>query len=313
MAGITNLPFRILAAGEGAALTFTEMASAASLSRRGKATAALLKNSPPAVPFGVQIFGKNASEMAGAAKIAAEEHGADLVDLNFACPARKVVRSGHGAALLKDPGLLLKITEEVQKSVSVPLTVKTRPGFFPPEGAEEPLIFSLAPRLEALGVSAITVHPRYAASAFGGEADWGILKELSARAKIPIVGSGDVTSAEQALSRLRESGVSFVMLGRAARGRPWLFRECLELMSAGAAAPPTLSERLSFAARHARLLRAEMGARAVFPLRTILGWYLKELPGAASFRARINREGDFERQLEIVREAFLRAEEAGVS
>jgi tRNA-dihydrouridine synthase B len=314
MAGLTNQSYRTLAVGFGASLVFSEMASGVALSHRGKLTLKLISKGPgeDKVPFGIQIFGKDPKVMAEAAKIAVYEKGADLIDLNFACPARKVIKSGHGAALLKDMDLCLKIAEELLKSSPVPVSIKTRPGFTPPQKpGEEPFIFSLAPKLEDMGISAITLHPRYASQGFHGEADWNLVKELSLRLKkTSLIGSGDISSPEIALERLKNSGASALMLGRATRGRPWLFRECLEALKSDLSGTPsrqtplTLSLRRETALRHARLLYEEAGEKAVFRLRTILIWYLKELPGAAAFRKRICSETDFERQLDIVREGL---------
>jgi nifR3 family TIM-barrel protein len=279
------------------------MVSAVALIHHGKGTLRLLRNLNFETPFAIQLFGKDPKEMALASKIAQDEFSCSLVDLNFACPARKVVNSGHGAALLKDPDLAVRIVEAVLKEISVPLTVKCRPGFHPPVDGKAP-IFELAHRLSKIGISAITLHPRYASQGFKGEADWSMIEVLSKSLPIPIIGSGDITSAFQALERLKNSGASFIMLGRATRGRPWLFRECLELYQNNRLISVQNEERLSYAVKHARLIYSEMGDKAVYPLRTVLSWYLKELPNAASYRDRINHEEDFERQLSIVVEAF---------
>jgi nifR3 family TIM-barrel protein len=309
MAGVSNWPFRFLSMEEGAALTFSEMASAVALLYKGKGTIRLLKNPQNQVPFAAQLFGKDPGQLAEAAKIAEQEHGVSLIDLNFACPARKVVNSGHGAALLKTPDLCVKIAEAVAKKISVPLTIKTRPGFYPPKEGENPLIYTLAPRLEEAGIKALALHPRYASLAFAGEADWTLIKILSERLTIPLIGSGDITSPRLALERLKTSGASFVMLGRAVRGRPWLFSQCLDLLKTGSYTEKNLSQRLSYAVRHADLLYAEIGQRAVYLLRSVLAWYLKDLPNAASYRARICREEDFGKQRAILTEAFSRAGE----
>jgi tRNA-dihydrouridine synthase B len=324
MAGLTNRPYRVLAAEFGAALVFSEMASAVALSRRGKGTLRLLENDKGegSCPFGVQLFGKDPRTMAEAAKVAVFERGADLIDLNFACPARKVVRSGHGAALLKDPGLARSISGAVVKAVPVPVTVKTRPDFAPPPEGTDPLVLTLGKELEEEGIAAITLHPRHATQAFGGVADWSLVERLAASVGIPVIGSGDIDGPVTALKRLLNHGATFAMLGRATRGRPWLFGECLELYrgaeragpasepesgsrpTPGEKLPKTLALRLRTGVRHAELLRDYLGEKAVFPLRTILTWYTRDLPGAAAFRNRIVRESDIGRQLEILAEAL---------
>jgi tRNA-dihydrouridine synthase B len=311
MAGVSDWPFRRLAMDEGAALTYSEMASAASLAHRGKGTLRLLKNPQGGVPFAIQLFGKDPALMAEAARVAEREHGAALIDLNLACPARKVVRSGHGAALLENPRLCCEITERAARAVGVPVTVKCRPGLRPPEGGGEAPILPLATSLESAGAMAIALHPRYASQGYHGEADWSLVTALAGRVGVPVIGSGDIASPGTALRRLRESGASLVMLGRATRGRPWLFAQCLEELRHGRHSPKDPSERLPYALRHARLLYEEIGPRAVYPLRSVLAWYLKGLPGAASYRDRICHEEDFQGQLAIVAEAHLRAGEGG--
>jgi nifR3 family TIM-barrel protein len=306
MAGVTDRPFRRLCLEEGAAMATSELASAAALSRRGKVTRELVRRDPeaPPAPYAIQLFGKVPAEFAEAARYCAGELGADFIDLNFCCPSRKVVRSGHGAALLRDPGLCLRIAESSVKAAGVPVTVKARPGFSP-EDRPEPVIFSLGPALAETGVCALTLHPRWAVQAFGGEADWSMVRRLAEISPVPVLGSGDVDSAALALRRLRESGVAAVMLGRAARGRPWLFAECLALWR-GEPVPLVSRDAVRrAAARHARLLESERGPRAVYVLRSVLSWYIRDLKGAASFRKRICSAGRIDEQLEILREAFL--------
>jgi tRNA-dihydrouridine synthase B len=307
MAGVADRPFRRICLDFGAAMATSEMASAAALARHGKHTRELARRDRSAgdgTPWCVQLFGKVPEEFAEAARFCASELGADVIDLNFACPSRKVVRSGHGAALLKDPGLCLRIAESAVRAAGVPVTVKTRPGFSP-EDSREPLVFSLAPALADLGVAAVTLHPRWASQAFRGEADWSMTARLAAELPIPVVGSGDIDSAPLALSRLEGSGCAAVMLGRAARGRPWLFAECLALWRGEE--PPPASRELAYgtACRHARLLEGERGKNAVFVLRSVLSWYIRDVRNAASFRRRICSSVKVDEQLEILREALL--------
>jgi nifR3 family TIM-barrel protein len=300
MAGLTNWPFRRLALSYGAGLTVTEMVSAVALAHRGPKTVGLLRtDSRLERPFCAQLFGKAPESLAQAAQIA-QELGADIIDLNFGCPARKVVNSGHGVALLKDLALAESLARAVTRAVSIPVTVKTRLAWAP----GWPGVFELAPRLAAAGVAAITLHGRYGTQGFAGEADWAAIQRLAENSSLPIIGSGDVTSPEEAVSRLRSSGVAAVMIGRAARGRPWIFRQSLEVLGGGEATPPTWEERLAVALRHARWLFEDLGPRAAFPLRTILMWYARELRGAAALREAINREEKVERQLELLEISF---------
>jgi nifR3 family TIM-barrel protein len=260
-------------------------------------------------PFCVQLFGKNPDHLAEAARVAVDM-GADLIDFNLGCPARKVVNSGHGAALLKDPSTLLSLVRALVRAVKAPVTIKTRPVFAPGVGAT---VFELLPRLADEGVAALTIHPRPASAGFAGEADWSVVARLAEKSPIPIIGSGDITSPEEALERLRNHGAAAVMIGRGAKGRPWLFRQCLEVWQGGTAREAAPAERLATARRHARLLSEFMGPRAVFKLRTVLMWYVKGWPGAAEFRARICREENLEVQLGLLAELGERVARHGLT
>ena len=302
LAGLTNWPFRFLAKEYGAGLTVTEMASSVALSFKGKATLKLLETDKNIEsPFCVQIFGHDPERLALGAKVA-EDHGADIIDLNMGCPARKVIGSGNGASLLKDFAQIQKIVSAVVKNVSIPVTVKTRPAFSPETEKELGSVFELLPILEGEGVAAICLHPRYASQAFGGDADWSLVQRLVQMAKIPVIGSGDIKTAAEALERLESSGAKAVMIGRAAKGQPWIFRQCLALQQGEDVPEIGLDERLAVAKRHAYLLAQSVGHKAPFMLRSVLMWYTKGLAGASEFRARLCREEDLERQLLLLEE-----------
>ena len=302
MAGLTNWPYRRLCLAQGAAMAVTEMASSVALAHHGRQTLKLLATDQKLEELlCVQLFGKDPSIMAEAAHVAVMEAGAKIIDLNFGCPARKVVSSGHGGALLKDPELCLAIVSKVAEKVSVPVTVKMRPGYAREDG---PMAMRLAPKLAEAGAAAITLHPRYVSDRFDGEADWSVIAEMAKAVSIPIVGSGDIRSPEEAAEALESSGAAAVMIGRASRGRPWIFRQCLEYLSEGRYRPATALERLETAIAHARLLEEEVGPKAAFRLRTILMWYTKDLPGAAALRASICREESVGRQLSLLTEAM---------
>ncbi|MFH1091697.1 MAG: tRNA dihydrouridine synthase DusB [Pseudomonadota bacterium] len=301
LAGVTNLPFRLLAKEQGAAMAVTEMVSAVGLAHRGPRTMKLLTTTALESPFCVQLSGRRPEYMAQAAVIA-QEAGADVIDLNLGCPARKVVRHGSGAALLKDFKLIREIIQAVRRAVRVPLTVKTRAGWGPGEGE----IKDLAPILADGGVDAVTLHPRYGIQGFGGKADWRIIAELVDCFPGPVIGNGDVTSPEHVLTMLKETGCAGVMIGRASLGNPWLFSQALALLEGRFQPPPDLDERLRLAGNHARLLGAYVGpGRAVFMLRSVLMWYARGLPGAASFRGSLNQVGDFNHLLKLVESYFV--------
>jgi tRNA-dihydrouridine synthase B len=277
------------------------MVSAVALSHHGAKTLGLLQTDPAIEkPLAVQLFGKDSETLARAAQIAVEQ-GAEIIDLNFGCPARKVVSSGHGAAILKDHDLAENLAQAVVKATSAPVTVKTRLAWAP----GYPDIFSLAKRLEGVGVAALTVHGRFGTQGFLGQADWEPLARLAEEIHIPLIGSGDVTEPDQAVKLLKETGVAAIMIGRAARGRPWFFRQCLDLWRGQEPWEPTWAERLQVALDHAQWLHETMGPRAAFKLRTVLMWYARETPGAAAIRQAINRETAVEKQLEILKSLFV--------
>lgn len=298
LAGLTNWPFRRLAKEAGAALTVSEMASATALAFRGKATLKLIQTDKNLEkPYCVQLFGKDPDHLAAAAQIAVD-CGADIIDLNLGCPARKVVNSGHGSALLKDLPQAAKIIRAMVRAVNVPITVKTRLAFAPGVGGT---VFELLPILAGEGAAALTVHGRFSSQAFGGQADWGAVARVVEKSPLPVIGSGDINQPEEALDKLRRYGVAAVMIGRAARGRPWIFEQALALWRGEPKPEISLQRRLKTAERHARLLAEAVGPKAPFMLRTVLMWYTKGLRGAAEFRAHLCREENLERQLELLR------------
>lgn len=300
LAGVTNLPFRALAKEQGAALTVTEMVSAVGLYHRGPTTMKLLETLPIERPFSVQLFGRR-PEFMGPAAAMAEEMGADIIDLNMGCPARKVVRHGSGASLLKDFKLAEQIMLSIRKSVKIPFTVKTRSGWSHEEGS----VLDLAPILADCGVDAVTLHPRYGNQGFGGKADWDVISRLVEKFPGPVIGNGDVTRPQHALTLLKETGCAGVMIGRAAMGNPWIFSQTLNLLQGRNFEPPPLDERFQTAVRHTLLLRDHIGEnRAKYMLRSVLMWYTKGLPNSAGFRQSINRENDFERLVVLIEDYF---------
>ncbi|MCB2149737.1 MAG: tRNA dihydrouridine synthase DusB, partial [Deltaproteobacteria bacterium] len=213
LAGITNLPLRLLAKRAGCGLVCSEMISSNGLVYGSGKTEQLLESIPEEKPLSVQLFGSNPQIMADAARIV-QDSGADIVDINFGCSVKKILKSNSGAALMKDPPLANRILESVRKAVSIPVTIKIRSGW-EPSGKQAMEIALLA---EGCGVDAITVHPRTATQGFRGEADWSIIAAVKKALAIPVIGNGDVTSPEDALRMLNETGCDGVMVGRAAIG-----------------------------------------------------------------------------------------------
>lgn len=238
MAGYTDLPFRLLVRGLGCQLAYTEMASAEGLVRHLPETWALLRTDPQDHPLSVQIFGSRPEAMVQAARLV-EEAGADIIDINMGCPVRKVNRSGSGAALLKNLKQAEEIIKAVRKAVRVPLTIKIRLGWNTGDKTYE----TMALLAEEAGVDALAVHPRSAVQGFTGQADWSILEELRSRVRIPLIGSGDINSADQAVACLKQTDCDAVMIGRQALRTPWIFRQIQELLKGGSPVTPSLKER----------------------------------------------------------------------
>jgi nifR3 family TIM-barrel protein len=289
MAGITNLPFRLVAKKMMAGLVTTEMVSAAGLVRAQKATLAYLKTNPAEQPLAVQIFGSDPDEMAAAACLAAE-HGAALIDVNMGCPARKVVKTGAGSALLKDPRRAEKIVSAVRKAVTIPVTVKMRSGWSPGETVAQ----DFAARFETIGVDAVTLHPRFATQGFSGSADWALIRSVASTVHIPVIGNGDVVQPRSAYDMMKTTGCRGVMIGRGAVGNPWIFQQILSLGRTGCFEEPSLAERRRVILEHHRLLRDHYGAITTSRLmRGLMLWYTKRLPHSSRFRGAFTGIQDF--------------------
>ena len=284
MAGITNLPMRLIAREGGAALTFTEMVSVNGLTREGRKSFDLLKSTPADRPIGMQLFGDDAEMLAEAARLV-EEHG-ELIDINMGCPVRKVVGTGAGSALLREPLKVARIIKSVRNATRLPFTVKIRTGWV----CGDDSYLEIGRVAQEEGCDAVTLHPRSRAQMFEGVADWSKIGELKSRLDIPVIGSGDLFTPRDVVRMLEETGCDAVMVARGAMGNPWIFREALSLLSGAKPAPATVSERLAVARRHLELFTDFEGDRvALMEMRKHLSWYSKGLQGAAQFRAAVNR------------------------
>jgi tRNA-dihydrouridine synthase B len=288
MAGITDLPFRRTVREFGCGLAFTEMVSANGLLRGLGKTCHYLDSSPDDRPLGVQLFGSDPVTLAEAAKIAAEK-GADLLDINMGCPVKKVVKTGSGAALMRDPQRVAAILGAVRGAVDLPVTVKIRAGW----NHREINAYDIARIAEDCGADAVTIHPRTVEQGFGGASDWGLIAMLKARLGIPVIGSGDVRRPEDADRMFRETGCDGVMVGRGCLGNPWIIRNILFRMSGGAASTPSLAEREETIRRHLALATDYYGEKVgTRDFRKHLLWYTKGLRGGAQFRQAVGRISD---------------------
>ena len=276
------------------------MVSAAGLSREQEKTLQYLKSDDREKPFAVQIFGADPEDMAAAAEIAVEQ-GADLVDINMGCPARKVLKTGSGGALLRSPHRIGELVQRVRKACKVPLTAKIRPGYSP----DNDFAVEIARAIEDNGADGITVHPRFVNQGFSGKAQWQIISLVKRNVKIPVIGNGDVFRPEQAMEMIRETGCDGVMLARGAIGNPWLFRQILELEKGCTPSPPSFEERRSVMLEHFGLLCESIGElRASRIMRGLLLWYTKGLPRSSRFRGAFTKIRDLDTMISAVDEYF---------
>lgn len=266
MAGVSIQAFRRQGRRFGAGLVCSEMVSAAGIGHRNERTFGYLRVASDEHPLAIQIFGANPGAMADAARMV-EAAGADIVDMNFGCPVRKVTKTGAGAHLMEDAELACRVVEAVAAAVEVPVTVKMRRGVA--NGSRACL--ELGPRLVEAGAAALTLHPRSAQQMYTGEADHSVTAELVRSVAVPVIASGDITSREQALAVLERTGAAAVMVARGAQGNPWALREIAE----GEAFRPTREEIAAELVVFVHEAVRELGEqRAVGFLKKFYGWYL---------------------------------------
>ena len=308
MAGISNLAFRLIVKRQGAGLVTSEMVSAMGLTRGQKKSFQYLKTHPHEKPLAVQIFGSMPDVMAAAAEIVIDA-GADIVDLNMGCPVRKVIKTGSGAALLNNPSRTKAIVTAVRKACTVPLTAKLRTGWYP----DRPVVYDVGRVLEDAGIDAITLHARAAVQGYSGKADWNAISKLKKNVKIPVIGNGDVLRPEMAFEMRKRTACDGVMIGRGAVGRPWIFKQILDMDQGRQVKRPTLEERKTFILEHFRLLCHDMGEpRASKIMRGMLLWYTKGLPNSTHFRATINRIKDIESLIFTLEKYFKQLEDTNI-
>ncbi|HVP36676.1 MAG TPA: tRNA dihydrouridine synthase DusB [Terriglobales bacterium] len=284
MAGVTDSPFRALARSFGAALTHTEMISADGLIRKNTNSLRLLYFKEEEKPIGVQLYGSNPDKLASAAK-EVERLNPDLIDLNFACPVKKVTKNNGGAAVLKDLGLLKKIVTSVTKSVSIPVTLKIRSGW----DSENIVALEVAKIAQDCGVSALTIHPRTGKSMFRGKANWDIIGEVKSKVNLTILGSGDTFSPQDVREMIDSTGCDGAMVGRGALGNPWIFQRANHYLAQNELLPePSVQEVIDLALKHLRLSVQERGEYwGIMRMRKHLLWYLKKLPKNQELRKSI--------------------------
>ncbi|MDX1707097.1 MAG: tRNA dihydrouridine synthase DusB [Desulfobacterales bacterium] len=284
LAGITNLPFRLLAKEAGCALVCSEMVSAHGLVNESYRTQQLLDSQPQEKPLSVQIFGSQPDVMAEAARLV-EASGADILDINFGCAVRKIIKTGSGVALMRTPDTAAAVMREVRKAVSIPLTVKLRSGW-DPTGNQA---FEIAKIAESCGVDAIAIHPRTANQGFSGRADWTVIKELKKRVAVPVIGNGDICSADDAIAMLAQTGCDAIMIGRMAIGNPWIFSHVRARLLGEAEPQVGLEQQFELMRRYLQASVKYFGEEiACRMMRSRLCWFAKGLRNSSQFRKSIN-------------------------
>jgi len=284
MAGVTDAPFRKIAREFGAGLACTEMISSEALVRQHRETSRLMDLGWDERPVSVQLMGGDPQVMAQAARLA-EAAGADIVDINMGCPVPKVVKTSGGSSLLRDPDRACRVAEAVVAAVSVPVTVKIRLGWdFATRNYLE-----MATRLEATGIEGLAVHGRTRSQRYDPSADWIAIAQVKAAVKIPVAGSGDLRSSDDAVRRIRQSGVDAVMLGRGILGNLWLVRQTVARLTTGETIPAlSWIEQIELVRRHCDLVLDYYGAeRGPRLLRKFIAWGLRGFRGAARLRTMV--------------------------
>ncbi len=299
MAGITGYPFRLLAKEQGCPLLYSEMISARGLLYNSRRHCHLLYFTEEERPIGFQIFGSEPAVMAKAA-VQLEALGVDFVDLNLGCPTPKVTRNGDGGALLRNPALCSEIFKAVSRAVTCPVTVKLRKGW----DAHSVNVVDVALRAEEAGIKAVAVHGRTVEQGYSGSADWDIIAKVKESLSIPVIGNGDINSPQSAGAMFSHCGCDGVMIGRAARGNPWIFSSALAwLKNNELPEPPPVEQLVETALKHLSMLIDLKGERvAIREMRQHAAYYIKSLPGAAAVRQKINRASSYQETENILRE-----------
>ena len=297
MAGVTDLPFRLLCKEQGAGLLCMEMVSAKAILYKNRNTQTLLTIDPRENPVSLQLFGSDPDIIAEIAH-QIEDRPFDILDLNMGCPVPKIVNNGEGSALMKNPKLAGEIIEKTVKAIKKPVTVKIRKGF----DDDHINAVEMAKIAEASGAAAVAVHGRTREQFYSGKADWDIIRQVKEAVKIPVIGNGDLLTAEDVIAMEEQTGCDGVMIGRASRGNPWIFRQVSEYLENGKIIePPTIAEVKKMMLRHARLQLQYRGEyTGIREMRKHVAWYTAGFPHSAKLRKRVNEVESMEALEELL-------------
>lgn len=296
LAGITDLPFRLIAKEGGCGLVCSEMISSNGLIYNSGKTRKMIESSPEEKPLSVQIFGSDPFIMAEAAAMV-EASGADILDINFGCSVKKVLKTGSGSALMKDIFKAEAIIRAVRNAIRIPLTIKIRSGW--DKSGRQAL--EIARMAEDYGADAITVHPRTAQQGFLGKADWSVIAAVKQSVSIPVIGNGDITSPESALLMFAETGCDAVMVGRYAMGNPWIFSQITAMLSGRQIPLVDIARRRDIMIRYLKTsVRLHGEKLACHMMRGRLGWFVKGLPESSRFRESIKSISSENEALELI-------------
>lgn len=299
MAGVTDLPFRLLCKEQGAGLLCMEMISAKALQYNNKNTKALLEIDPRECPVSLQLFGSDPDIISEQAK-RIEELPFQILDINMGCPVPKVVKNGEGSALMNQPELVYDIVYKTVRAIQKPVTVKIRKGF----NDESVNAVEIARIVEEAGGAAVAVHGRTREQYYSGKADWDIIRQVKEAVSIPVIGNGDVTNGEKAIAMMEETGCDGVMIGRGAQGNPWIFSELLEYEKTGQMPPRPSREMIrETMLRHTRLQIEFKGEYlGIREMRKHVAWYTKGLEGSAKLRDEINKVESYQELETLLKE-----------